>query len=127
MQEPNDTSTQDSSQDWTFKTEEEIQLEQTALKVSAPTPSKEILVFSESSPCIMNIYPTRYIQFYDENHKEVGTIDLKDGIVTYLGNFDEGAKAFCKAMQPYMLQAFEDAKQQFKHDVLDFMNKVQDV
>ncbi len=95
------TSSQDSSQDWTFKTEEEI-LEDAA-KLAASSTATDFLVFREAEPAslVVNLTPDLTMTFHKEG-KPVGSISWSTGKFVFDGEADPSAKAFLTALQFYI-------------------------
>jgi len=95
------TSSQDSSQDWTFKTEEEIAAEQE--RIAGTSTATDLLVFREKDPSevLVNLTPDLTMTFY-EHGKEVGSMSWKTGKMEFSGEADPSAKALLEAVKFYI-------------------------
>lgn len=114
---PVNTSNQDSSQDWTFKTEEEILQEKQAVESSTNE-----LVFSVTPPSEIHVNLTSDLkmEFFDHG-TQVGSMDWKTG--NFIGQADESAKAFLKVIQFYIDAYIHNKVSSAQVELAEYMEK----
>lgn len=97
---PNNTSNQDSSQDWTFKTEEEIAAEAAVLKLS-PTEADYFSISQGENKPVMNLSQNLVMSFHKEG-KDIAHLDWSDGKMKFDGDADAAAKIFFDCVKFYI-------------------------
>lgn len=93
------TSSQASSPDWTFKTEEELLAEQQALTLQQPT--EDSFIISQYEHPVMNLTPNLVVTFHKDG-KDIGQLDWSTGKMSFHGNADDSAQAFLSALKIYI-------------------------
>jgi hypothetical protein len=119
---PANITNQDSSQDWTFKTEEEIEEER--VRLAATSTSTDFLVFREADPVklIVNLTPDLTMTFHNEG-KVVGSMSWATGKFVFSGEADESANALLEAMKFYIEGYIQRRVLEAQLQMVEYMEK----
>lgn len=119
---PANITNQDSSQDWTFKTEEEIEEER--VRLAATSTSTDFLVFREADPVklIVNLTPDLTMTFHNDG-KVVGSMSWGTGKFVFSGEADESANALLEAMKFYIEGYIQRRVLEAQLQMVEYMEK----